>query len=531
MLVRLWLIFSALMALVVFEGGGCRRSPSNLPKNEASTQDAAPEGRADPMNLILITLDTTRADHLGCYGYFRDTSPTLDALAKDSIFFDHCVSPMAQTLPAHMSIMTGTYPDEHGILANVLNRGGRQFVPTKALQTIAQVLNKQGYDTAGFVSATPLKAESGISVGFNSYSEPSGDKNNPAARKRKAKDTNAAAFAWLAKRDHNPFFLWIHYFDPHTPYDPPAPYDTRYKVDESLKTYLARRRFGVNIEPIAGQPTPNVKEEKLEKISTAINLYDGELRYLDTQLKILFEQLKVARLWDRSILVVTGDHGEGLGQHGIMHHNDVWAEQVYVPLMIRMPGMPPRRVTQTVSSVDILATVMGLAGDRLKGQVLLKQSSGTNVFASSHVEHVVLSQRPFGLPQIYSLTSGAWRYFQRAKGKDWLYNIDRDPFELSNVLDTHADVGRAMKEQLDILVQQYQQNAVRYKSGQTVKMSQQRKEELNGLGYVDTQGENEDEEEDVPSIKQRKRKHSKDDAQPPDGKEKKRIRGTKKIHD
>ena len=145
-------------------------------------------------NIVLITLDTTRADHLGAYGYFRDTSPRIDAFAEESIVFEHAIAPMATTLPTHVSILTATYPLEHGVLANVMH-GGRRFVPAAGLRSFATVCREQGYRTAAFVSAAPLKRDSGIQAGFEEFFEP--EKGEASVR---AGVTNKELFRWLHAR-------------------------------------------------------------------------------------------------------------------------------------------------------------------------------------------------------------------------------------------------------------------------------------------------------------------------------------------
>ena len=178
-------------------------------------------------NIVLITLDTTRADHLGAYGYFRDTSPRIDAFAEQSIVFEHAIAPMATTLPTHVSILTATHPLEHGVLANVMH-GGRRFVPAAGLRSFATVCREQGYRTAAFVSAAPLKRDSGIQLGFEVFDEP-----DESEAERSGGQTSDAALRWLAGLEAGPFLLWVHYYDAHWPFAAPAPFGGRYRTDPS----------------------------------------------------------------------------------------------------------------------------------------------------------------------------------------------------------------------------------------------------------------------------------------------------------
>ncbi|HJS75544.1 MAG TPA: sulfatase-like hydrolase/transferase, partial [Vicinamibacteria bacterium] len=185
----------------------------------------APSPRAvlDSPNLVIVSIDTLRADRLGLYGYFRETTPFLDSLAKESLVFERCLAPMAVTFPSHLSLFTGAYPEETGAFANA-RVGGLAFVPTARLRSLAQVLREGGYRTAAFVGATPLKRHTGIDAGFEHFDE-------PAAGQRRAGATNKRVLSWLAARDDGPFFLWVHYFDPHKPYDAPEPFRSKFEED------------------------------------------------------------------------------------------------------------------------------------------------------------------------------------------------------------------------------------------------------------------------------------------------------------
>lgn len=247
-------------------------------------------------NIVLITIDTLRADRLGAYRYFRDTSPVLDALAEESIVFERCIAPIATTYPSHLSLLTSTYPHETGAVANA-GAGGAPFVPTPHLRSLAQLLSESGYQTAAFVSAAPLKSFSGIDAGFDVFDE-------PEPRTRPAEETNARVFEWLEARGEAPSFLWVHYFEPHSPYQPPEPLDKKFRPDDELRSYLTERDF----QPVyrAGTLPVHVNSR-----------YDGEVRQADQQVGLLLDALRSEpEIWNHTIVIVLGDHGEGLGQHG-----------------------------------------------------------------------------------------------------------------------------------------------------------------------------------------------------------------------
>ncbi len=430
------------------------------------------EPTIDLPNIVVITIDTLRADHLGCYDYFRDTSPTIDALAAESVFFERCIVPMATTLPTHTSIFTGTYPLEHGILANY-KHGGFQFVPSPKLSSFAQIARQAGYQTAAFVSATPVKSGTGIETGFDTFDEPSN-------KERHAGRTTEAVLRWLRDRDPKPFLLWVHYFDPHGPYDPPPPYDTRYSTDEQLESYLARARFADRSRRPGGKSITT---------RTAINAYDGEIRYTDDQLAKLFGALKAQGLWDDSIVVLMGDHGEGLGQHNVPGHAHIWDEQLHVPLMIRIPGAAPQRVARPMSAVDVLPTLLGLI-DLPNSKSFLEQMSGVDALSNADNPRYILSrlsdrQLRFDMAMTYSITGGRWKYLHAIGGEKQLFDLRSDPYQLRDVAADHPQVVRDYCARLQDQVTRQIARGADLGSGAVKPLSETRRRDLRDLGYVE----------------------------------------------
>lgn len=423
---------------------------------------------------MLITVDTTRADHLGCYGYFRDTSPQIDAFSKECIVFERCITPMATTLPTHASIFTSVYPLEHGVVANV-RHGGRPFTTSANLASFTQVLQTAGYQTGGFVSAVPVKRVSGINVGFDQYDEPEDPQ-------RSGGETTDRALAWLKKTDERPVFLWVHYFDPHAPYAPPAPFDRMFHEDEALDEYMTARQCAPQAPHESGLPASTVP---------SLNLYDGELRYMDGQVGRLLDALRQRPRWSRTTVVLIGDHGEGLGQHEQMGHGYIWDEQVHVPLMLRVPGQPPRRVATTISVVDVLPTVLGLV-PRLPRGTFLDQVSGWDVFASDHAPHPIFSQqtgrdRPDLPGDVTALTTAQWKYVRLSEDKELLFDRHADPYELHDVSSVHPDVIGKLRAAL--ITQQAEMVARgkefdRDRTNKKLELTPREMEALRSLGYV-----------------------------------------------
>ncbi|TFG96328.1 MAG: hypothetical protein E4H11_03595, partial [Myxococcales bacterium] len=286
-----------------------------------------------PPNVVLVTLDTTRADHLGLYGYFRDTSPRLDAFATEAIVVERALAPMATTLPSHTSILTGRAPLEHGVLAN-LDHGGQRFAPAPGLRSFAEICLDAGYRTGAFVSAAPLERGSGLEAGFEIYHQP-----GEGFPQRRGEFTTHAALHWLEGVKGEPFFLWVHYYDAHWPFDPPSGYAGLFEGGPDLEAFLAARRI------------PDASERSgtgLESTRAVTDAYDAELRYQDAQLGRLLDALAQRPDWGRTAVAIVGDHGECLSQHGEAAHGGTWDEQLFVPLVLRVPGHAPERITAPV---------------------------------------------------------------------------------------------------------------------------------------------------------------------------------------
>jgi arylsulfatase A-like enzyme len=390
-------------------------------------------------NVVFVTLDTTRADHLGLYGYYRDTSPELDAFSRETIVFDRVVAPMATTLPTHLALFTATHPLEHGVLANA-HQGGRRFVLAPGLRTLAEVARDAGYRTAAFVSSAPLKRNSGAEHGFDTYEQPEGNK-----LARHGHITTDAALAWLSDTPRGPFLLWVHYFDAHWPFTPPRSTAALFRTDAGAEAWLAERRV-----PRRADRT-GIGMEDSRKV---LNLYDAELRFQDQQLGRLLAALEARPDWPHTAVVILGDHGEGLSQHGHPAHGGTWNEQLSVPLLMRIPGQTPHRESRLLSVEDVVPTFLGLLRvPELQG--ILAQASGRDRL-SDDSEWQVLSQdsgRFRADPGYrYALTTPRWKYFRiedpDGPTREALYDLETDPFELDDVAGEQPGVLAEMRERL-----------------------------------------------------------------------------------
>ena len=300
----------------------------------------------DPVrpNVVLITVDTLRADHTSAYGYHRRTTPFLEVLTEQGVRVDHAYAPMATTLPAHASLFTSQYPIAHGVVRNGM------VVPPQA-QLLGEVLRLSGYRTAAFVSSFPLNRVFGLDRGFDVYDDDfDGAYSSVGARARweghrvdglfdrRANDTNARVFEWLEQVDaESPFFLWVHYFDPHDPYSAPAPWGTEYLSEASDERDVRRLHA----------------------------LYDGEVSFTDSQIKALVDRIDARTNPEETLLVVTADHGEALNEHGYVGHGGVISQgAVRIPLIFRWVDHlhAGETLTGPASLVDVMPTVLGLIG-------------------------------------------------------------------------------------------------------------------------------------------------------------------------
>ena len=353
-------------------------------------------------NVILITVDTLRADHVGCYGAKQVKTPTIDALASDGIQFERSLSQVPLTWPSHAAILTGTYPFQNGVQDFTAPPLGPQF------RTVAQAFHAAGYATGAVVSSFVLDRSWGLARGFDFYD----DAFSPASFQqkdlglvdRRAGESVSRTLTWLGKT-RRPFFLWLHLYDPHSPYDPPEPYRTAYKD----------------------------------------HLYDGEIAYADHELARLIAWLKGRGLYDGSAIVFVSDHGESLGDHGEREHGFfLYHSTTQVPLIVKPPASRRRqagKVTVPVETVSIAPTLLALPGihDPIEKQFQAKplptgrsgdaaQGSAPDVAAYSETFYPFSS---FGWSPLHALESTRYHYIDAPQPE--LYDVETDPEEKTNL--------------------------------------------------------------------------------------------------
>ncbi len=381
-------------------------------------------------NVLLLTLDTTRADHLGLYGYARPTSPNLDGLAAEAVVYERAYSTSSWTLPAHASLFTGKYPTSHGAQhdpdgALILAEGipaAPEEIRARAIsaseRTLAALLGEAGWTTGAVVAGPWMLREFGLAAGFAHYD----DANLRVAAGRRAREVTDRALEWLAATPE-PFFLFLNYFDPHAPYAPPAAW---------AKSFL----------PPGTSPNPR-------DVRPAHALYDGEILYMDHEIGRLFDFLRERGLWERTLVVVTADHGELLGDRGLWgHENFLWEPLVRVPLIVKRAGAPhaARRDGTPVSLVDVPSLVLAEAGlaapDAMQGEP--PPSARRPLLAEVHP----MSPRA-DTGKWKARWDGRYKFLQSSVGDRYLFDLERDPGESENLVGGEPERARTAERGLD----------------------------------------------------------------------------------
>jgi arylsulfatase A-like enzyme/Flp pilus assembly protein TadD len=355
--------------------------------------------------VVLVSIDTLRADHLPAYGYSSGETPHLDRFRKEAILFENAYSPAPLTLPAHVSLLTGTLPFVHGVRDNLGYR-----LNTKAHPTLAGLLKGKGYATGAAVSAYVLRSGTGLGDDFDFYDDHIASPGGVDALgrvQRRGTDTLALVKPWLAGVKDRPFFLFFHVYEPHAPYEPPEPFKSRHAL-----------------------------------------AYDGEIAASDAVVGDLLDELRRLEIYDRSIVIVLSDHGEGLGEHGEDEHGILlyrWA--LHVPLFLKLPGgrQGGTTVTNPTGLVDVLPTLAALLDlDRpkdLAGRSVFAQASERRLYAETYYPRLHL-----GWSELRSLIDDRFEYVEGRKRE--LYDLRADPRQLTDVLSANGELGRSRQKEL-----------------------------------------------------------------------------------
>ncbi len=431
-------------------------------------------------NVILISIDTLRADHLGCYGYSRGTSPRLDALAANSFVFERCYAHSPNTIISHASMLTSLYPVSHGV---------RPDIPiNKTVTTFAEVFQAAGYRTAGFTTHRIwLNGKMGFAQGFD-YFQSTG---------QSAKEVNRDAVFWLRsiklqspKKDETPFLLFVHYYDVHAdwhelPYETKTTFDDKFVDDYSgeFRGCRAGECASHFLSTVGDNPTLLSREE-LEWVEAR---YDGGIAYTDHKIGTLLDQIREEGYFDNSWIVITADHGEEFMEHGKLLHTQPYEETARVPLIIKPPnGRTTRAVSDVVGLVDLMPTLMEGVG--IQATVDLQGRSFLPTMADDPFPQEAVFFNEFSTPENITVRRGNYTLVARGDFTELeLYDHTVDQGQKNNITEEHLELAqnlrdRAMlfhKHQLD-----YHRERGLARDVQPVTLTEEEIERLRSLGYV-----------------------------------------------
>jgi arylsulfatase A-like enzyme/Tfp pilus assembly protein PilF len=417
-------------------------SCSSKPKPEAASNEMA---RLKPLNVVVVTVDTLRADRLHCYGYPNIETPVLDGIAQRGALFENAVVQTPLTPPSHASIFTGQNPNVH----KVRNTGG--FVLQPSSHPLARLLHEQGWQTGAFVGSAVLKKLFGFNNGFDVYDD---EMPRPGNRnefredpERKASVVVDRAIHWLENRNSgSPFFLWVHLYDPHIPYAPPPEFAAKYK----------------------GRP------------------YDAEIAYSDAQLGRLFEAVGKKSPADQTLIAVLSDHGESLGEHGELTHGVfLYDSTMRIPFLMAGPGIPAGvRIRPQVRSIDFLPTLLELMGGRAPGYVqgasLVAAFSGKTPATDLSYAETLYPKMNMNWAELRSIRTDRWKYIRAPRAE--LYDLAADPHEQKNVLAENRAEVQKLESELKKIAGSGSEKV------ETAMVDERVMDQLKSLGYVSGAG-------------------------------------------
>lgn len=430
-------------------------------------------------NVILITIDTLRPDHLSSYGYSRLTSPNIDQIASEGIIFENAIAQSSWTLPSVASILTSRFPSELGMVHSF-----SKF--RKNSLRIATILKENGFQTAAFVSSGHISAKRGFDEGFEVF-EDSGNE--------RAMSINERVFKWLSqrskKKEAKPFFLWVHYFDVHSDYDAPPPFDKVFDKTFSNQE-IGRTDYLLNIIKNGLNLSP-------AEVSNIQLLYDREINYADHHIGNLLESLRNQQVLENSILIIGADHGDEFMEHGkLLHALTLYDELIRVPLIIRYPKKLSKgtRISEVVQNLDIVPTVLDLlaidtSGFQCKGRSLLPLIEGTEEvepFSFSETQpQANLVKDTEGWPEelfkrLYMIRTSKKKLIHDQKNQSWeMFDLVKDPGEKLNMYSENIMPDNDLKSALVTWEKSLENNFSKYeeieKGGDEIK-------KLRALGYL-----------------------------------------------
>lgn len=459
LLVLFWLAACALQ--------GCSREDPQAPPEPGTRPAIKP-------NVILISIDTLRADHLGCYGYQRPTSPRIDGFTGQATLYTRALAAASWTVPTHASLFTGKFPYEHGAHYYEVWQPVNNANPlSRRHLTLAEVLKSEGYDTGAFVANWAyLGPRWQLDQGFDAYH----------AERTYARTLNQRVFDWLAVHGEKSFFLFVNYIDTHRPYNttPRAGLLDKPVVRDKNLIKVFKERVLSGKEPTAGELTGQV-----------IDQYDTAIANVDEQIGVLLDELAAVDLYDNTMIVLTSDHGEFFGEHGLVTHSkDVYEEVLWIPLIIKTPGQRAGRVSEAlITSTDIPSLVLSELPHRVAERY-------RSVFPDVPGNHLVIAESYF--THFRDLCDDQWgsrfrrvrravydwpyKYIHSSDGKNELYHLVEDPTEANNLIEQQREVADRLARALVSL----ESRRPPWEGEVDISpLTDEERERLRSLGYVD----------------------------------------------
>lgn len=399
-----------------------------------------------PLNVVLISIDTVRPDFLELYDPAGAPTPNLKRISAHAFLFTNAISQVPFTLPSHCTMLTGTYPMKHGVAENTATKLSENSL------TLAEVLKLNGYNTAGFAGSVVLEARTGIQQGFDTYDD-SFNYHDLKTEDRSGIQKSADAVydsyhRWLSEQGPEKFFAFVHFYDPHIPYDPPAAFSPKNRTPQEL--------------------------------------YKGELRYVDSVIGKLMEDLNRRGILDHTVVIITGDHGEMFGEHRENGHGYfIYQEALKVPLLVAMPGQIGKsNIDSTVQLVDLMPTILTLLeipvpsvvqGKSFAGEMQSKTRDSRSAFSES-----LTATKYFGAAPLRSLQDGTFKYIDSPRPE--LYDLRADSGEKNNLYAQQNDTASKMKAAMNAIVNRYAKNQKDEESKR--ELAPEEVEQLASLGYI-----------------------------------------------
>ena len=431
-------------------------------------------GKVQQPNIILITLDALRPDHLGCYGYARNTSPTIDNLASQGVRFSHYITPSSHTSSSNASLITSTYPNIHNV-----KDWGYQFSPRISM-TLPMILKEHGYDTAFISDQLALPLIKGFEKGFDTFNTINAFTFGSNLKRKRIVEITDWAISWLKNNKGKKFFLWLYYLSPHGPYLPSSPYDGMFVND---KYYSVNKRVPISLDMYSQSTVGTIPRYLIingaNEVDYYVSQYDGEIRRVDDQIARLLLELKNEGLYKNSIIIVNSDHGEALGEHDryFCHANSLYDELIRAPLIVWGRNMPSgRMIASQVRTIDIMPTILNILRIRFKNlqgesllPLIMKKTDNLTLFAYSEQSNLI------------SIRTNKWKLiYNRSNGQYELYDLKNDPKESDDISAKEIGIFGYFKDELN----NYLIKSAPMKKSEKIVISEEDREKLRMLGYT-----------------------------------------------